>query len=423
MSTANDDLNDKLAEALEALAEKERDLIMAAEFGQSLLQANARLQQQLAELQAAKGSGGDDESEVAVLKRRLRETEKNADRQIQALNRQTQTLTQDLRAALNDHKRSEAEHAKQVRMLEADLEALMAQVGSSKSDSAAAVAASNVTTAFATSSVAAVTATSDDETILQISKLQDELAQLNQWKVDAEKTIATTTATLQESIVRLHDQEDRLQAAASMRQEFERRGTLIIQLREQVEDLRARLDSAAQEEVENGGVTPAADGRSLAKVNSDIWEWTPWLENVKYKAWERDLAGLREEVEDLRRHREEAYNKLKAEMDAYMLKFVDSLPESVKLGVGKVVNAVTVPLAGISTAPERLSGGSKVEEKLETITTIFPNVPREAIEKDLSATRSVRLTIENILSGFISPTTQVEVTEEKLQFTIANPEE
>ncbi|KAJ3209730.1 hypothetical protein HDU82_000225 [Entophlyctis luteolus] len=399
MSTANDDLNDKLAEALEALAEKERDLIMAAEFGQSPLQANARLQQQLAELQAAKGSGG--------------ETEKNADRQIQALNRQTQTLTQDLRAALNDHKRSEAEHAKQVRMLEADLEALMAQVGSSKSDSAAAVAASNVTTAFATSSVAAVTATSDDETILQISKLQDELAQLNQWKVDAEKTIATTTATLQESIVRLHDQEDRLQAAASMRQEFERRGTLIIQLREQVEDLRARLDSAAQEEVENGGVTPAADGRSLAKVNSDIWEWTPWLENVKYKAWERDLAGLREEVEDLRRHREEAYNKLKAEMDAYMLKFVDSLPESVKLGS---------PFHWREFRPP-LRGGSKVEEKLETITTIFPNVPREAIEKDLSATRSVRLTIENILSGFISPTTQVEVTEEKLQFTIANPEE
>ncbi|KAJ3192202.1 hypothetical protein HDU83_009323 [Entophlyctis luteolus] len=422
MSTSNDDLKDKLAEALEAMAEKERDLIMAAEFGQSLLQANARLQQQLAELQAAKG-GGDDESEVAVLKRRLRETEKNADRQIQALNRQTQTLTQDLRSALTDHKRSEAEHAKQVRMLEADLEALMAQVGSSKSEGAAAGATSSAAAAFAASTAAAAATVSDEETIMQISKLQEEIAQLTQWKADAEKTIATTTATLQESIVRLHDQEDRLQAAASMRQEFERRGTLIIQLREQVEDLRARLDSAAQEEAENGGVTPAADGRSLAKINSDTWEWTPWLENVKHKAWERDLAGLREEVEDLRRHREEAYNKLKTEMDSYMFKFVDSLPESVKLGVGKVVNAVTVPLAGISSTPEKLGGGSKVEEKLETITTIFPNVPREAIEKDLSTTRSVRLTIENILSGFISPTTEVEVTEEKLQFTIANPEE
>ncbi|KAI9347666.1 hypothetical protein BDR26DRAFT_854536 [Obelidium mucronatum] len=202
-----------------------------------------------------------------------------------------------------------------------------------------------------------------------------------------------------------------------MRQEFERRGTLIIQLKEQVEDLHLRI----QEKSENDN-EPLTPPTQPVNYNKD-WEWTPWLESVKTKAWDRNLTGLREEVEELRTHRIEAYNKLKEQMDQAMVSFVDRLPETVKVGVGKVASAVGVPLSGVSVVPDRLTESSSEEKEdtlnIDTITNMFPHIPRVAIEKDLASTRSVRLTIENILNGLVAP--QEEGS--GLSWTVANPEE
>ncbi|KAJ3093504.1 hypothetical protein HK100_006578, partial [Physocladia obscura] len=431
------ELQERLAEALEAMAEKERDLIMAAEFGQSLVAANTRLQQQLAEVSAGGGIAGGDDGE---------QTEKTAERQIQALTRQTQTLTQDLRTALLDHKRSEAEHAKQVRLLEADLDSLAAQLASAskekekEKDKEPPSDAPSAAAKEAKDPAESAESARENASLLQIDLLKAEVDRLAVAKKDVDKALHATSAALQESVVRLHDQEDRLQAAQAMRQEFERRGVLIVQLKEQIEDLRAQLDERAEADqlegfTQNNSAANAAGDR--LKIN-DNWEWTPWLESVKHKAWERNITGLREEVEDLRRHREEAYNKLKAEMDGYMAKFVGALPESVLA----VAQAVGVPIAtGLGQVPELLSNANNalgpkvsVEQKVETVAAVFPNVPRDAIERDLSATRSVRLTIENILSGFVSPSaagntasasekTADDLAGSGLEFSVANPEE
>ncbi|KAJ3282833.1 hypothetical protein HDU79_009617 [Rhizoclosmatium sp. JEL0117] len=405
------ELETRLAEALEQMAEKERDLIMAAEFGQQLLEANARLQAQVEEVKIGGGS-----DEVSQLKLRLRETEKNADRQIASLTRQTQTLTSDLRAALTDAKKSESEHAKQVRQLESDLDSLRADFAALSQS-----AQKNVS-----SRVTVIEDNSDSISENVISDLQAQIQALTNAKKEAEATVQKTTAALQESIVRLHDQEDRLQAAAAMRQEFERRGTLIVQLKDQVEDLSTRLqelqDSVSAESTTAATSTATATSKPLT-YNKD-WEWTPWIQSVKSKAFDGNLSGLKEEVEELKIHRQEAFNRLKEQMDAVVVGFVSNIPEGVRTNV-------LTPLQGVMGVGA-LAGSAKEDKEdmnIETITTMFPHVPVSAIEQDLAKTRSVRLTIENILNGYVAPTDEkqkglsAEGAASGFSWTVANPDE
>ncbi|KAI8621826.1 hypothetical protein BC830DRAFT_1092415 [Chytriomyces sp. MP71] len=410
-----EDLQAQLSDALQQLADKERDLIMAAEFGNALLQSNEKLQQQLDGANRGGNGGGDDASGLRI---RLRETEKAADRQIQALQRTNQTLQQDLRAALQDMRRAETEHTKEVKGLESDLEALRYELERNAKDNAALNKAAKLA---AKDDAAAADA---DEAIF--TELHKEVASLKEWKKEAEKTIKQTTTALQESLVRVQDQQDRLDAAASMRQEFERRGTLILELKEQIEDLRVHL-ADAQEQI-GGEVSQAAAQASagfVSKYDGKEWEWSPWIESVKGKVWERNLTGLKEEVDELRKHREEAYRKLKEEMDTMVVKFVDQLPESVRLGMDKVGTTISGVLPAVSGifVPAQLTGASeKATDEggdIESVVAMFPNVPRSDIEKDLKASGSVRLTIENILNGFVKEPT----TDSGLNLCVVNADE
>ncbi|KAI8835986.1 hypothetical protein BJ741DRAFT_708793 [Chytriomyces cf. hyalinus JEL632] len=410
------DLELQLQQALEELTQKEQDLIKAAEFGQLLLQSNMQLQAQLdaAGGQSEKSNAGDDGS----LRVRMRETEKAAERQIQALTRQNQTLQQDLRTALQDQRRAEHDHAKEVTALETDLDALRTEL-----ERAAKASTVNARAQKAAAADEAAAANADEDII---SDLQKEVAALATFKKEADKKIKETTLALQEALLRIQDQQDRLDAAASMRQEFERRGTLIIELKEQVEDLHVRLADAQ----DAAGVSAAPEPTSKAagivsKYGDKDWEWTPWLESVKGKVWERNLTGLREEVDELRKNREEAYSKLKEEMDTMVVKFVDQLPESVRLGidrVGNTISGVVLPAINGIFVPSQLTGEKKSasdDTNIETIIAMFPNIPRSDIEKDLAASGSARLTIENILNGFVKGNGE----ESGLNLQVANPEE
>ncbi|KAI8833444.1 hypothetical protein BJ741DRAFT_612137 [Chytriomyces cf. hyalinus JEL632] len=415
---AQDQIELQLQQALEELTQKEQDLIKAAEFGQLLLQSNMQLQTQLdafSSNSAASAGPADD----ASLRMRMRETEKAAERQIQALTRQNQTLQQDLRAALQDQRRAEHDHAKEVTALETDLDALRSEL-----ERAAKASAVNARAQKAAAADEAAAANADEDII---AELQKEVATLAAFKKEADKKIKETSLALQDALLRIQDQQDRLDAAASMRQEFERRGTLIIELKEQVEDLHMRLADAQ----DAAGVTaPAADSASksagiVSKYSDKDWEWTPWLESVKGKVWERNLTGLREEVDELRKNREEAYSKLKEEMDTMVVNFVDQLPESVRLGIDRVGNTITglvLPAINGIFVPAQLTGETKAiddDADIETIVAMFPNIPRADIEKDLATSGSARLTMENILNGLVKTSTG----EPGLNLQVANPEE
>ncbi|KAJ3406754.1 hypothetical protein HDU80_010437, partial [Chytriomyces hyalinus] len=129
--SAEDNLQQQLACAYEELEQKEKDLIMAAEFGQQLLQSNALLHARLDAI-AAKSDTGDDADNVlddlAALKLRLHETETLAERQVQALTNQVSVLTEKLATANAALRKSETESAKAVRALELDLRGLKAEL-------------------------------------------------------------------------------------------------------------------------------------------------------------------------------------------------------------------------------------------------------------------------------------------------------
>ncbi|KAJ3235363.1 hypothetical protein HDU81_000570 [Chytriomyces hyalinus] len=412
------DLELQLQQALEELTQKEQDLIKAAEFGQLLLQSNMQLQTQL-DAFSSNSTASAGPADDAGLRMRMRETEKAAERQIQALTRQNQTLQQDLRAALQDQRRAEHDHAKEVTALETDLDALRSEL-----ERAAKASAVNARAQKAAAADEAAAANADEDII---AELQKEVGVLAAFKKEADKKIKETSLALQDALLRIQDQQDRLDAAASMRQEFERRGTLIIELKEQVEDLHMRLADAQ----DAAGVAAPAAAESTSKSAGIVskydkdWEWTPWLESVKGKVWERNLTGLREEVDELRKNREEAYSKLKEEMDAMVVNFVDQLPESVRLGIDRVGNTITglvLPAISGIFVPAQLTGETKAiddDADIETIVAMFPNIPRADIEKDLATSGSARLTMENILNGLVKTSTG----EPGMVFQVANPEE
>ncbi|ORY40647.1 hypothetical protein BCR33DRAFT_355813 [Rhizoclosmatium globosum] len=404
------ELETRLAEALEQMAEKERDLIMAAEFGQQLLEANARLQAQVEEV---KIGGGSDGVPVEAAFERNRKERRSPNRLTHPPNPNTHIRFE---SRFNRRKKSESEHAKQVRQLESDLDSLRADFAA-LSQSAQKNVSSRVTVIEENNS-------SISENV--ISDLQAQIQALTNAKKEAEATVQKTTAALQESIVRLHDQEDRLQAAAAMRQEFERRGTLIIQLKDQVEDLSTRLQEL-QDSVSAESTTAATSSTTTTSkpltYNKD-WEWTPWIQSVKSKAFDGNLSGLKEEVEELKIHRQEAFNRLKEQMDAVVVGFVSNIPEGVRTNV-------LTPLQGVMGVGA-LAGSAKEDKEdmnIETITTMFPHVPVSAIEQDLAKTRSVRLTIENILNGYVAPTDEkqkglsAEGAASGFSWTVANPDE
>ncbi|KAJ3235361.1 hypothetical protein HDU81_000568, partial [Chytriomyces hyalinus] len=129
--TAEDNLQQQLASAYEELEQKEKDLMMAAEFGQQLLHSNALLHARLDAIAAASVTGDDADNaldDLAAMKLRLHETETLAERQVQALTSQVSVLTEKLATANAALRKSEAESAKTVHALELDLRGLKAEL-------------------------------------------------------------------------------------------------------------------------------------------------------------------------------------------------------------------------------------------------------------------------------------------------------
>ncbi|KAI8614373.1 hypothetical protein BC830DRAFT_1127659 [Chytriomyces sp. MP71] len=179
---------------------------------------------------------------------------------------------------------------------------------------------------------------------------------LSAWKKEAEKTVKQTSQAMQDSVSRTQELELSL---SSVRQEFERRGNLIVELQEQLEDSRSQLLDM------NDGINPATvpPSSKLKKKSSQVWEWMPWPESFRSKPAEpKTLASLVEEVEETKKTREEAYQKLKKDMDGMMGKFAGSVKSSVSSGwsavssvSSSVSTSVSSSLSNI-TVPQQLLG-------------------------------------------------------------------
>ncbi|KAH9276336.1 hypothetical protein BASA83_001024 [Batrachochytrium salamandrivorans] len=132
---------------------------------------------------------------------------------------------------------------------------------------------------------------------------------------------------------------------------------VIKELREQLEEMQNRVVLLQDELVHAGGdMSPVALDKQLVR-SKERWEWMPWLERTRIKAWEHDIAGLHDEIAHLRDNQDQAYDRLKNEFTGLVGRIVQYSPIPLKplSDLASSVLGVPPPLSNISSITELYS--------------------------------------------------------------------
>ncbi|KAJ3115795.1 hypothetical protein HDU96_011073 [Phlyctochytrium bullatum] len=291
------------------------------------------------------------------------------------LHRANADLQRQLRATLQDLRDAERSHADSVSRLEQDLDRLRAEL-SSTSMAAQELDAERrrLLKERQEAQRERLEVESHDMATIEglaakLSETETEAASLRVGRREAERrnrALAEENERLRLEVARL---EEGRAEDGKLRAECDRLEALVAEMRDQLEEQRLCLVDRREEEIltrgpgagadRASGVTTAgemvgrvvaeADGRvadaSMMMVNSSKpgWEWTPWLNSVKNKCWDRDISGLTHEIDNLRKHRVAAYQRLRSEMDVMMGSLVSVLPASIQ--------SITTRVVGIPSSP------------------------------------------------------------------------
>ncbi|KAI8812477.1 hypothetical protein BJ742DRAFT_20327 [Cladochytrium replicatum] len=459
------ELRQKLREAVVVLAERERDLHIAAEIGQQLVQTNQhlsveyntlmrKLQILSPQMQAALSSDnvplpdlndeeavkevewllgalgkeriqkfagekeadigrrsseavvpddttveswshGDDGSrgnlydKIAVLERtnkdlkeqfehtleNMRETEQMHARTVAQLKRGNQELQEQLRLTLSDLRDAEQSHARAVAILEGDLDTLRTELGST-AQAAADLEADRrrlIREKMEQAKESRTTEQSEQDNVRQlwarIRSLENENARLLAGKREAERRRDAMRMELEELAQRYEELSRDSAQRSSLEAQVEAQRELIEEMRERMEETVHLYDAAVNElalrglpiptsgspfrVVRNGApngyggssemtlVVRQQRGSELARQD---WELTAWMERSGTKLWNRDLTGLRNEIDDLNLHRNEAYIKVRDTLDDLLTQFVERLPPGLIKGMTTKVLHTTTPI-------------------------------------------------------------------------------
>ncbi|KAJ3269511.1 hypothetical protein HK104_005112 [Borealophlyctis nickersoniae] len=295
----------------------------------------------------------------------LRETERKGNREVSSLRRTNQSLQDQLRDTLQDLRDAEHSHTRSVASLERDLERLRHELDVTAQ---AAADLESERRKLMREKAEARRDTKDLEisdsatiTTLQnrIRALESERSRLEAQKRDAERRITNQRMELETLSTRVVELETREHETKELRNELERQCRLVEELREQLEDHRNK-DIAAKEEFDfYGHLGEHLDGflddkALIALENGEEWQWVKWLERARTKCWERDVSGLKEEIDNLRIHREEAYLRLRDTIEEIAGQVSASIPGPIA-SVGKgVLDAVPTPIVSLTNS---IAGG------------------------------------------------------------------
>ncbi|KAI8917923.1 hypothetical protein BC831DRAFT_438497 [Entophlyctis helioformis] len=301
----------------------------------------------------------------------LRDADMAHARNLKSLREANEGLQTQLRDTMTEMRDESTSHAQVVTALEADMEYLRNEL-SRVAQTAQELEAEKrrlLREKMETLKESRVMGHSDQELISElharIATLETDHDRLTATKADLEKRAGVLRHELNACHERIAELTARAEDATAACRAFEAKARGADEMREQLEDLQARVMALDDEATfsgigRSGGAMAAGAGAGSADrvppgstrviMTKEGWEWTPWLERARVKAWERDMAGLREEINDLRSHQQQAYNRLKNELSGMagrMLSFIpnplqplSSLTSSV-LGTGRTAPAVT----------------------------------------------------------------------------------
>ncbi|KAJ3103315.1 hypothetical protein HDU96_009297, partial [Phlyctochytrium bullatum] len=323
-------------------------------------------------------------AQLTVAVQNLADADRVHARSLAQLRRHNAKLQDQLRATLQDLRDAERSHGAAVAGLEADLEKLRADLGS-----AAMVAQElegerrravreRVEAVREAQGVEIEDTRTIQELRARLRECEGELAGARVGRKEAERRMRVAV----EEVERLREAngvlEEKAEEVTGLRAECARLEAVVAEMREQLEEQR---DERVEREVlslQSGGVAAKGERVRLEKGKDgemavvlagspQQWEWTPWLNSIKSKCWDRDIQGLTAEVtfsfsfgtgltengqqiDNLRQHRVEAYQRLRSEMDVMMGTLVSVLPTSIQ--------SITTRVVGIPSSPSMGSAGS-----------------------------------------------------------------
>ncbi|KAI9364504.1 hypothetical protein DFJ73DRAFT_809715 [Zopfochytrium polystomum] len=289
----------------------------------------------------------------------LQDAEKIHSRTLANLRKTNASLQDQLHSALQDVRNTEQAHNRTISALEADLESLRSELSNA---SIAQFELENEKKRLAREKVDAIresqsVESADTRVIYDLQKriraLEDANAAALASKKDAERKLKQAREDLEEAKSLAAELQERVESAVGLREECERRGALIMELKEQLEDSRtSAIDSNEAKMFQNATTVvkrptgPANSELSVVLQKGDQeWSWSPWLMSVREKVWERDINGLRDEIADLTQHREAAYVRLRSGIDEMLGIFVQALPTPVQAITTRVIGVLSPPMA------------------------------------------------------------------------------
>ncbi|KAJ3192860.1 hypothetical protein HK101_005837 [Irineochytrium annulatum] len=309
-------------------------------------------------------SNADMKEQLNVAIQNLQDAEKVHHRSLTSLRRTNTTLQSQLQAALEDLRDAERHHGRSVSQLESDLDALRSELSS------ASLAAQELEQQRRRLMLekkeamreSASVELSDTKAIQDLGKrlreTEAELATQRGGRKEAERRCRQLRDEMDAVRARLAEAEEAAGHAEAAREECERRGRVIEEMKEQIEVLREGFERVKEEgafEEASGAVVSAAERKKrwdavgdqlalvLAERREESWEWGTWITRVRSKTWERDVEGLRQEIGDLQAHRVEAYTRLQKEIETMMSSIVSVLPQSLQ--------SLTTRVVGIPSSP------------------------------------------------------------------------
>ncbi|TPX72935.1 hypothetical protein SpCBS45565_g00257 [Spizellomyces sp. 'palustris'] len=335
-------------------------------------------------------------AQLDVLEANLRDAERIHRQTVSNLRRNNASLQDQLRATLQDLRDAEAGHARVVSNFERDLDQLRNELQAT-AQAAAELEVDRRRLLREHAEVRRDTKELEqtDQEIMQdlgrrVRDLETENAKLLVAKKESDRRCAMQRIELEELTVHAKELEAKVAETEGLKDEYARQSRVVDELREQLEDIRASDMEHFEEEMAFGGVTGIDEedenepyqGSTVRGVDSghltsrkQDWEWTKWIERTRTRCWELDMAGLRDEIADLRAHREEAYSRLRSTLESCTRQVVDhtqrpitslaSMASSVFETVvpGPVVGFATSMARGVQNGFERTVFGSRKGRK------------------------------------------------------------
>ncbi|KAJ3386084.1 hypothetical protein HDU92_002697 [Lobulomyces angularis] len=288
-------------------------------------------------------------------------------KQIASLRRYNTKLQEDLYKTLQDYKDAQQSHQKEVCQLEKDLEQLKAELNATAQS---ALESDLGRKKLLKEKIEAVKekndAKMDQEIISDLeSRIENlELEQENLIKIRKEKDeeLIKMKHELDIKDSELFIMKENVQKNEYWKEEFEKLSKFVDHLKEELEFERSRNEGIGYEDAlgeENAkavtstkkttkskGFNSFADEALKGQPNEN-WEWTNWFDRSLSKLWERDIDGLRSEINDLSVNKDMAFTRIRENVSGMMGSTLDMVvPTSVKNVADTLSNTATAIAKG-----------------------------------------------------------------------------